>query len=539
MLGRSQEAAGDVPAAIRTWSEHVRRFPEGAHRTEVLEGLARLDTQRSARWVDTLLAQPGAPGTRTGTRTGPGSGASGEAGARALLGLAERAAAAGETETAVQRYGEFLERFPTHGAASRARYGRAWGLYELGRPAQAAAGLTEVAADRAAEESTRLSALELSIWAWSEAGDPDRAFEAYRSFARVAPDDARLWAAAQVVRKALADADRSADAGRVIEDFLGRVQTPEPALEALIESTWWALDAGGVEAAEAAARGGVKIALRSKLESPRLGEACFFVAERRFEQSELVAAGELYTLATTWGDTEVRPRAFYKLGFCELGRERWREATEAFRALTEAYPRHELYGEALFLAGESEFRAERFAGAEELLARLVREQPKHEVVPKALFRRGVALGRLERWRECAEVLGQLNRRAPGFAHGAEAELWRGRALASLGDRRGARAAFERVIALDEGVLSARARLGLGHGEFDAGEFDAALSQFLRVVVLYASGEEVAEALLFSGRCLEELGNQERAREQYRQVLEEHPESASARGARERLAGLGN
>lgn len=531
MLGRSREAAGEQGAAVRTWRQYLQRFRAGAHRSQVLEGLARLDTEHGARWVDALLAEGASEGARGGVAAGP-------AGAQALLELAEREAAAGRTQDAVQRYAEYLQRFPAAEGAARARYGHAWGLYELGQAAEAAAGLSAVAADASAAAETRRSAAELAVWAWADAGDTERALAAYRIYAEVAPSAERLWAAAQVVRKVLAEGGRQRDAGRVIEDFLGRVRTPDLALEALIESAWWALDVGGVDAAEASVRSGVRIAQRAELKRPRLGEACFFVAEQRFEAGAVESARELYTLAYQWGAEDVQPQALYKLGFAELSAERWTAASAAFGALVESYPQHTLHGEALFLLGESEFRAERFEPAASALQRVVREHPRHDVVPKALFRLGLSLGHLERWSECAEALGQLNQQAPEFDNGAEAELWRGRALAALGNRRGARAAFERVLARDKGVLSARAHVALGQGEFAAGDFDAALSQFLRVVVLYEEGDEVAEALLYSGRCLEELGHTERAAEQYRQLLQKHEGSRFARSARARLTDLG-
>ena len=87
---------------------------------------------------------------------------------------------------------------------------------------------------------------------------------------------------------------------------------------------------------------------------------------------------------------------------------------------------------------------------------------------------------------------------PEFENAVEAELWRGRALAARKKTRGARQAFERVIALDRGVLAARARLGLGHMSRDEGDLDEALSQYLKVAFLYAHEAEVSEALYHAG-----------------------------------------
>src|SRR5205814_8052997 len=85
----------------------------------------------------------------------------------------------------------------------------------------------------------------------------------------------------------------------------------------------------------------------------------------------------------------------------------------------------------------------------------------HDVMPKVLFRLGLALAQRDRWREAADELAALARAEPDFENLAEAELARGRALAHVGDPRGARAAFDRVIAKDKGRLSDLARIEIG------------------------------------------------------------------------------
>ena len=65
----------------------------------------------------------------------------------------------------------------------------------------------------------------------------------------------------------------------------------------------------------------------------------------------------------------------------------------------------------------------------------------------------------------------------------------------------------------------------------------AVAEFLKVAVLYAHPEEVAEALYMAGQILETTGDGERAIEQYREILENYPEARFARPARERLRDL--
>ena len=202
------------------------------------------------------------------------------------------------------------------------------------------------------------------------------------------------------------------------------------------------------------------------------------------------------------------------------------EAAAAFERLVQGFGGHDLAGESLFLQGESLYRAEQFAAAVAPLQRLTTERPEHASVPKALFRLGLAQGRLERWKECDAALTERLRRAPDFELGAEADLWRGRALAAQGNRRGARAAFDRVVARDKTVLAARARIGIGQLALEAGEAEDALAEFLKVALLFADPEEVAHALYLAGTALEAMGDVDRARAQYRELIEEHPEQVA-------------
>ena len=131
----------------------------------------------------------------------------------------------------------------------------------------------------------------------------------------------------------------------------------------------------------------------------------------------------------------------------------------------------------------------------------------------------------------------LVRGNPDFQNLAEAELGRGRALSESGDTRTARVALERVLALDQGLLSAQAHLELGRIAYAGADLDGALSEFLKVAVLYDGDEEVAEALVLAGRVLEEQKQPDKAAEQYREALEKHPKARYASEAKKRLEAL--
>jgi TolA-binding protein len=268
-----------------------------------------------------------------------------------------------------------------------------------------------------------------------------------------------------------------------------------------------------------------------------LAEAAFFVGEARHARGQAAEAAGLYALAAPLAAGELAARVAYKQGFVALETGDLEGAERAFATLVEQHGESELHGEGLYLLGEVRCRREDWRGAVAPLQRLVQESPRHQSVPKALFRLGLAAGRLGEWTLCEQSLGDLLRRQRDFPQAAEAHLWRGRALAARGDLRGARVDLDATVALDRGGLGAAARLELGHLARASGDLDAALSDYLKVAVLYAHPASVAEALVSAGECLEALDQRDAAIARYREALADHPEQPAAARARERLRAL--
>ncbi len=516
MACRAFEAAGEKEAAVKAGERYLEAHGDGPHRSEVLLALSRMSP-----------GEAGVPRLEAVVRS------AGDAAlvAQALYDLAERHAAAGRRADAEQRYRELLERFPASDAANPARYGLGWCLYESGRYAEAAPLLVAVAADGKAAPALKESSQELSVFALARAGSADEAAAAYRGFARAAGvAEERKMEALRAVCGALRKA-RRLDASRPLLDALEReAKSPSVKAAVRIERAYVALDEKKTDDAEREARE----ALRLDAAAPGADEALFFCAEARFDAGEDAKAADLYRLAAGAPGAAVADKALYKEGFARLRANDAEGAARAFGALVEGHPKSDLFGEGLFLEGEALFRLERFEEAAARFARLGKEVPRHEVMPKALFRRGIALCRLERWAEAVEALAELASRHPSFENSVEAELWRGRALAASGNARGARQAFDRVIARDKGVLAARARIETGRLHFAAGDVDAALSEFLKVAVLYAHPEEVSEGLFLAGKCLEKQGDLARARAQYQEIVEKHPKTSFGAASKARL-----
>ena len=320
-----------------------------------------------------------------------------------------------------------------NGGAPAARYGLAWCRHQSGAHAEAAAGLRELLRADPPEE-LRLAALELGVWAEEAAGDADAAAAAWRALAAAGREDGPLFEAAQVAARGLLAAGRPDDAQALYLELLQRVRDREVALGALVERTWIALDQGRRDEAESQ----VRAALELSADSGQVAEAAFFVGEAHYDAGEDARAAALYRVASSARESTVADKALYKEGFARLRAADPAGAAECFAGLVEEHGASELWGEGLFLLGESLFRLGRFAEAVAPLERLRSEAPRHAVMPKALFRLGLSLGQVQRWKDAEAALSELARSAPDFEQLAEAELWRGRALANLGNRRAAR-----------------------------------------------------------------------------------------------------
>ena len=87
------------------------------------------------------------------------------------------------------------------------------------------------------------------------------------------------------------------------------------------------------------------------------------------------------------------------------------------------------------------------------------------------------------------------------------------------------------------MLGAQSRLELGELALSSGDARAALSSFLKVAVLFSDVELVAQANWGAGRALEQLGDAEKAAQNYKEILSKAPKSKLATKARERLGAL--
>lgn len=516
MQARALRESGEIEGAVAALRRYLVEQPNGAERAEVRLQLARL-TGDSAE-LEQLLAES----------------ADDPLAATALFELAESQAAEGRGAEAIASFRAFLTRYPQDPAAPEARYGLAWELRASGEPRAALAELSRLRPNG----ELALAAAELALFCAADVGEPALVLQHWTRFAEVCESEVALLTTARAAVPALQAADAPQDAAALLATLEPRLQDDALRLELALERAWCALDAGDVDAAEPFVASALAVGPRDA----RVLEAAFFVGEAHYAAESFERAAPLYSQAALPEAEELFDDALYKLGFAELSRERWAQAAVAFEALVESSPKSELFGESLFLAGECRYRAGSADEAKGHLARFRKEVPRHAVRPRALFRLGIVSEETGDARLAEAALTELLKTEPEFERAAEAHLVRGRALVSLAKPRAARASFEAALGAanartDDAVFGARARVELGRLAFDDGDHEEALGQFLKVSLLFASGQEVREATLLAGLVLEAQGKAALAIQQYRQLQKDAPKSEEARAAGVRLTAL--
>jgi len=520
MHGRCLVELGSEEEAAKVWLAYLETYPESSRKAELLLRLGRMKTgEEGMKHLEELVQAYG------DSALAP----------RALMELAEGHYQEGRLEAAEEAFTELLTGYPESELTPAAGYGLAWVYYDTERFADAADILRQVAAVAADTNDTEIlqSAAELRIWAEQKAENAEGAVEAYEAFVATEPGEARVFEAARAVASSLREAGETERASQLLAGVAESFGGSERAAQSLLEVIYLELDQQAPEAATEA----LFSALGLAPEDPTLAEAAFFVGEAWFKLGDAQKAVDAYVVAADNPACPVAAEAKYKLGFTLLRAENVADAAASFGRVVTDHEGHALHGESTFLYGECLFRLGQYDKAAEQFLALKSKQPLHQIMAKNLFRLGMAQFQLEQFAEADATLTELTTKYPEFGNVTEGELWRGRSLAALGKRRAAQQAFERVLARDKGVLSARAYLGVGKLQLEAEETEEALSSFLKVAVLYGTEAEVSEALYYAGLCLEQQGDTTRAAQQYNEILTRYPKGAWAAQAGERLKAI--
>jgi TolA-binding protein len=195
-------------------------------------------------------------------------------------------------------------------------------------------------------------------------------------------------------------------------------------------------------------------------------------------------------------------------------------ALDTCTEFTIKYPTSKWAPDVMFWIGEYEFNRRNHKEAEAQFAGLAKKFPDHELAEAALLWAGKAAARQKEYLRANEHFQDLVKRYPFGAKAAEARYSQGDALSELGKFSSAILIFEEIIANYDTYVVDLAWGRKGDCEFalggtEPGRYESAMDSY-RVVVnsATASAETKLQAQYKIGRCMQKMGLNDEAFEQY-------------------------
>jgi len=236
----------------------------------------------------------------------------------------------------------------------------------------------------------------------------------------------------------------------------------------------------------------------------------------------------------------IMPLVLYRLGRSQIEMGDWTAAGTTLDRLIREYPGSSRYREARFLRAEAALRLNHSAEAEPIFAALAAEPPRPSD-PEGFVRlvRGrhvQSLVGMKRWQDALSRAEALKAEFPAADPTvADLDFARGRALLGLARPEDARNAFQAVInARKGGDLAAQAHLLRGETFFHEDRWREALTEFLKVDILYDAPRWQAAALLEAGKVYERLAQWGDAAETYERLRSRFPDDPHIPEANTRL-----
>jgi TolA-binding protein len=268
--------------------------------------------------------------------------------------------------------------------------------------------------------------------------------------------------------------------------------------------------------------------------------AALELAELDFEAGRLQeAADQLERLGRIEDlDPQLAAQAKYRLGVCRYQQGLYEPSAQLLSAFVDQAPQDdERVPSARLLCGEALFKLGRHDMVVEQMTKIVESYPDDEACGPALLRLGESQAALQRWPQSREAFAGFLQERGDSPLWYQAKFGIGWSLENQGDFDDAIAVYREVVQRHQGPTAARAQFQIGECLFAQKRYEEAARELLKVDILYAYPEWSAAAVYETGRCFEELSNPVAARQQFEQVIAQHPDTEWAVLAAQRLESL--
>ena len=287
--------------------------------------------------------------------------------------------------------------------------------------------------------------------------------------------------------------------------------------------------------------------------SPHAGDAAFELGEAAWTAGDFAGAAGHYGRAITAAEAEPKnptlaEQARHKLAWTFVSRGDHAAAAKAFAAQLSAHSAGPLTADAEAMRGESLFRAGDAAGAAAALEKALADPKKlssADIRGLAAVRAAECAAKLERWEQSLAFAERYLAAEPSGPQAALARYAAAWARQNLGRLDEALAGYRAIADASRTDLAARARLMEGEVLFEQGQHREAIKAFFKAA--YGFGEKEApaafhpwqaQATFEAARCFEVLGQKDKARGLYAELVDRYPDCQQTPAARKRLDALG-
>jgi TolA-binding protein len=287
--------------------------------------------------------------------------------------------------------------------------------------------------------------------------------------------------------------------------------------------------------------------------SPHAGDAAFELGEAAWTAGDFAAAAGHYGRAITAAEADPKnptlaEQARHKLAWTFVSRGDHAAAAKAFAAQLSAHPAGPLAADAEAMRGESLFRAGDAAGAAAAFEKALADPKKlssADIRGLAAVRAAECAAKLERWEPSLAFADRYLAAEPSGPQAAQARYAAAWARQNLGRLDEALAGYRAIADASRTDLAARARLMEGEVLFEQGQHREAIKAFFKAA--YGFGEKEApaafhpwqaQATFEAARCFEVLGQKDKARGLYAELVDRYPDCQQTPAARKRLEALG-
>jgi len=271
-------------------------------------------------------------------------------------------------------------------------------------------------------------------------------------------------------------------------------------------------------------------------ESDLTVEARYRLGETYFEQGQLAEARQQYDAVLQAGDTQFKPYAMYGLAWVDLKQENHQAAREAFDALVQEFPDHELHKDAVAGLGMTYRQTGDLEQSITRLNEYLSTDPPSAQRISALYERGLAEAELARWQEAQTTFQTLIEIAPEHSQADQFYYELAWADKQLGNAAAALTAFRTITQNHANSQRApEAYFHLAAAAYDDGDYAKAIEGFEFTRTQATSDSLIEKSMYKLGRAYFQLQQYDEARQRFQDLVDNYPAGELAADALSMIA----